>query len=120
MRSVKHLGFGRYVVLEDGAPVGDPFTGNGAKERAHELARNPPPKPSVRSALEGDRAYWAKVNADLGKPLAEEEAELKAILAKRRDEDEVKIILEQLRPILKAGKQARRRGRRMHVLPKVA
>lgn len=123
-RSVKRGFGGQYSVLEDGVTVGEPFTGLGAKARAEEFAHNPPQTSTVKaaklSALQGDRAYWASVNEALGKPLLEEEAELKAVLSKRRDEDEVKMLLDIFRAPLKAGKQARRRGRRVHMLPKAA
>lgn len=117
-RSVKHQGFGRYIVLADGAPVGQPFTGPGAKERAEEFARNPPP-PKVNPVV-SERAYWAQVNAVLAKPVSEEMIEHQAVFAKYHDAETVRLLMSILEPHVRAGKQARRRARRMHLLPAAA
>ena len=109
----RHIGFGKWVVEEDGERIAGPFTGPDAKARADDFAaarvESPPPEPKTK--VDGNRAYIEKMNADLRKPVDEELAEIKALLLKRRDEDETAIILRLLDPILRAGKQAGRRER---------
>lgn len=114
-RSIKKLFGGRYAVLEDGVQVGEAFAGPGARLRAMAAAENPP-LPS-RPKSDPDAAYRDRMYRDLAKPINEEMAELRAILAKRRDADEVAIIARLLEPILKAGKQAGRRERMRFILP---
>lgn len=114
-RSVKRGFGGKYLVLEDGSPVGEPFSGPGAKERAEDFARNPPP-PKVNPVV-SERAYWAQVNAVLAKPVTEEMAEHQAVFAKYHDAETVRLLMSILEPHVRAGKQARRRARRMHLLP---
>lgn len=115
MRSVKRGFGGSFTVLEDGVQIGDVFKGPGAKERAEALAQA---EPAVKvNAVADEREYWARVNAVLGAPVAAEMAEHKAVFAKYHDADTVRLLMSILEPAVKAGKQARRRGRRANLLP---
>lgn len=104
----RHEGFGRWSVYEDGVKVAGPMT----KDQAEARILAPPAPQQDRGA-----AYLARMAADLNKPFQEEFAEIRALLAKRHDEDETNIIMRQIEPIIKSGKQAGRRERRSFVIP---
>jgi len=63
--------------------------------------------PTARQLREWDR----KVDEALKAPLIEEEAELRALLAKRRKDDEVDYLVRQIKPLLAAGLEGGRRER---------
>lgn len=123
MLTPKHLGRGTWGLV-------DPETGEVeqkglTKEAAERLSRQgaapasttaAPPASPVRQPVNRDKEYQARMAADLARPLNEEMSEIRAVLAKRRDEDEVNILMQIFAPALKAGKQAVRRERR-HVIP---
>lgn len=99
----KHIGHGKWAVYDGGVKIAGPLEREDAEARV--LA--PPVAPK------GDRGkeYLARMNADLGKPFAEEMAEIRALLSRRHDEDETNIIMRQIEPIVKSGRQAGRRER---------
>jgi hypothetical protein len=68
------------------------------------------------------RAWSRKVATDLQKPRDEEEAELRAVLLKRRSEDETDYLLRQMKPLLAAGLEGGRRERHrpMRAAPRAA
>jgi len=105
----RHSGFGKWAVYEDGVLIAEKLT----KEQAEARVTAPPARPK------GDRGaeYLAKMNADLARPFQEELAEIRKLIAKRHDEDETNIIMRQIEPIIKSGKQAGRRERRSYVIP---
>ncbi len=130
-RSIKRGFQGSFTVIEDGVQIGEVFKGTGAKERAESFARNPLgtaegelSKPKL-SALEGERAHWAKVNADLAKPVNGLLSEMRAVLEGAKDglgkplfeEHLVRAMLSAIEPIIKSGGQGFRRARRVHVMP---
>ncbi len=130
-RSIKRGFQGSYTVIEDGVQIGEVFKGTGAKERAEAFARNPLgtpdgelSKPKV-SALEGERAHWAKVNADLAKPVTSVLRAMREVLEQAEDglgkrlfeEHLVRAMLSAIEPIIKSGGQGFRRARRIHVMP---
>lgn len=106
----RHVGHGKFVVEEDGKRIAGPVTKEQAEARI--VAPPIPPKP----AIDPDKAFALKVAADLRRPLEEESVEIRAVLAKRRNDDEVRIIMQAIEPSLKAGSQAGRRER-IHFLP---
>lgn len=105
----KHLGFGKWAVYEDGQKVAGPMT----KDEAEARVLAPPAKPKSDRGQE----YLARMNADLNKPVAEEMREIRTLLRKRHDEDETSIIMRQIEPIVKAGRQAGRRERMRFMVP---
>src|SRR3990167_9179391 len=117
MRTTRHRGHGQYEVLDDAGRV---VAGPMPKDKAVAFLDAPPVRKGQMTKaeiLESDRAYQRKVEADLAKPLNEELAELRNLLAKRRDQDEVEILIRAFQPILKAGKQGVRRERRYMLIP---
>lgn len=105
----RHIGFGKWIVEDNGVKVAGPM-----KKEDAEAAILSPPTPAAKANR--DKEYKARMEADLKKPLDEEMKAIEAVLRERRDEDEVSIILRAIEPVLKAGKQARRRER-LYVLP---
>lgn len=84
------------------------------------------PLPAAASALpEGEvdeitarrkeREWAKKVDEALKKPLGEEEAELRALLAKRRKPDEVDYLMRTFKPLLAAGLEGARRERKQFI-----
>ncbi len=125
-RSVRRGFATSFTVWEDGVQVGEVFKGPGAKERAEQFALNPPvPTQSKLSALEGDRAHWAKVNADLAKPVNEVLAAMRGVLEGAKNgagaplfqDRHIRMMLQGIEPIIKSGGQSFRRARRQNVLP---
>lgn len=118
MRTLKNKGRGRYDVLDDAGRV---VKGGADLERsaAVEVINTPPPAKTRAEQIAEDRAYQRQLDADLAKPLREEMDEIRKVLAKRRDADEVRMLAGVIEPILKSGKQALRRERRsrMIILP---
>lgn len=91
------------------------------EERGGSVAASQPAAVSDGSATPAQLREWdRKLQADLAKPISEEEAELRAVLLKRRDPDTAELILRQMRPILLAGKEAGRRERPTFLRPRVA
>jgi hypothetical protein len=78
-RTKKHIGFGRFEVYEDGEKIAGPV----AKEEAEALVLAPPaslnPKAKMTD-LEWERAYWKRVNADIGQPVSDDMAKIAAII----------------------------------------
>ena len=115
MSTLRHLGFGKYAVIGDGNAVLHP--GPMTKEEAKQWIADRPQSPSVQVAAKKaamtDREYQRWLDDCINRPIGEEAAEIQAVLAKRRDEDEVQILMRIIAPALKAGKQASRRERRM-------
>jgi hypothetical protein len=74
------------------------------------------------TARRKEREWAKKVDAAMRKPLDEEEAELRALLEKRRKPDEVDYLMRTLRPILLAGIDGarRERGRVIHMINRPA
>jgi hypothetical protein len=120
-RTKRHIGFGKWVGEEDGVRKAGPFTGSDAKQQAEAWVLEPSPQPkSGKSEFERNREYWEKANADLNLPIDAEMTRMRAALDPSRDEDEKNIIMRQIEPILKAGKQAGRRERMRFMLPAAA
>lgn len=113
MATLRHLGFGKYAVIGDGNAVLHP--GPMTKEEAKTWIADRPVaiQASAKKAAMTDREYQRWLDECINQPINEEAAEIQAILAKRRDEDEVAILMRVIGPALKAGKQATRRERRM-------
>lgn len=113
-RAKRHIGFGKWVVEDDGKRVFGPVT----KEQAEAWIEAERSKPGdAMTVLEKSRAYIERMNADLARPFAEERAELREVLLKRRDADETELLLRLFEPMLKAGKQAARRERVRYLRP---
>lgn len=76
-------------------------------------AASSPDEPEVDEveARRREREWARKVDADLKKPLSEEQAELRALLEKRRKPDEVDYLMRTFEPILAAGLEGARRER---------
>ena len=113
MATLRHLGFGKYAVIGDGNAVLHP--GPMTKDEAKQWIADRPVAmwAAAKRAAMTDREYQRWLDQCIDKPINEEAAEIQAILAKRRDEDEVQILMRIIGPALKAGKQATRRERRM-------
>lgn len=123
MRTLKHRGFGRYDVLDD---TGQPVAGgtglskseataflNGKQATEDALARRARETVARQAA---DRKHQKEIDEAITAPLREELAEIRAVLARRRDADEVRILTAAFEPMLKAGKQAMRRERRARTI----
>lgn len=103
----KHVGFGRWVVLDEGRQVAGPMTK--AEAEATVLTT---PKAKVNPVV-AEREYWRWVNECLGKPVAEDMAKLRAIIAdstNKYTDIEQAGILRQFEAILKARGQSIRRS----------
>lgn len=71
----------------------------------------PPGEVDEMTARRKEREWAKKLDEDLRKPLSEEEAELRALLEKRRKPDEVDYLMRTFKPILAAGLEGARRER---------
>ncbi len=111
----RHLGHGTWVVERDGVRVAGPMSKEAAESKATELATSPVPATKPASAasprFKTEREYQRWLSDCINQPLNDEHRELVALLSKRRDEDEVRILMQQFAPMLKAGKEAGRRER---------
>lgn len=110
---------GKFVVM---APGDEQVFGpdSMANCQAWVAEREGSPQPAAASAShntdeapsrERERAWAKHVDDTLKAPLDEEEAELRALLEKRRNEDEVEYLIRTFRPHLKAGIEGARRER---------
>ena len=108
-RTKKSVGFGKWRGIEDGVAVFGPAT----KEEVEEWATAPPPKPD----LSAHEAYLARLRTEPNQPRRDEEADLRAVLLKRRNAAEAEMILRVMRPVLISGRRARLLRRRTQVLP---
>lgn len=111
---------GKFVVMDaDDAQVFGPDTKAAAtafiqeREGAAPAAPSAAPEEEISDAERRRRIEeWdRKLTAQLRVPLSEEEAEIRAILAKRRKEDEVEFLMRQFLPMLAAGIEGGRRER---------
>jgi len=137
----RKVGRDRYVVERDGVPVTAPpkppakgksgkeartaggRTGNAENQvrlfRADEAEAFIVAERDKRPARDKDKAWQAHVDAVTRRPVEQDLAEIRPILMKRHDADEVEVLLRGIEPVLKAGKQGVRRERR-YLLPPAA
>jgi hypothetical protein len=112
---------GKFVVMSDGdEQVFGPASM--ADCQAWVAEREGSPQPAAASAPNDEaearrrEREWAKiVDRTLRQPLDEEEAELRALLSKRRNEDEVDYLMRTMRPHLQSGLDGARRERGKHI-----
>lgn len=120
---IKRQFAGRFVVLtEDDEQVFGPDTHAAASAWIEQRTGTPlaaaPSAPANEAPTPQQLRDWdRKLNEQLRIPLTEEEAELRAVLLKRRDEDTVEYILREMKTLLLAGKEAGRRERPRYIHP---
>lgn len=126
---LKKLFAGKFCVMSDGTADAEQVYGPAtmAECQAWVAEREGSPQPAAASAPadEMDEATarrkereWAKkVASDLKKPLDDELAEIKAVLKKRRTEDEVDHFVRVFGPLLATGIEGARRERHKFIQP---
>lgn len=114
--SLKRAFAGKFVVMTDDE---EQVFGPDSKAACEGfIAAKDPPAAADKPKLTL-QAWDRKLTEDMKRPLSDEEAEIKAILAKRRSGDEVEFLLRQIKPLLVAGLQGGRRERLRFVRPAV-
>ena len=114
-RAIKHVGFGKWVVLEAGEKIAGPF--DKAQAQAFATEQSSKPTTEVVSEKERERAYLARMNADLRADRDRKCGKVRAALSEDFDADTVSTMMRQIEPIIVAGKEAGRRERFRYIAP---
>lgn len=124
---LKKLFAGKFCVMSDGTADAEQVYGPATMAECQSwiAEREGSPQPAAASApsdemdeatLRRKEREWAKkVAADLKVPLDEEMAELRALLRKRRTEDETDYLIRTMQPLLAAGLEGARRERKQFI-----
>lgn len=119
---------GKFCVMSDGTADAEQVYGPATKADCQAWLAEREGSPQIAAASAGpseeldaatqrrkEREWAAKVAADLRKPLDEEMAELRALLLKRRSEDETDYFIRTFQPLLAAGLEGARRERKQFI-----